>query len=155
AVSLRCEYLVSPLAVDAREPRLSWVITSPLRGARQTAYHLIGASSLSQLAANRGDLWDTGKVASNQTIQITYQGKPLASRQACFWKVRVWDQNDKPSAWSQPSRWTMGLLEPGDWSAKWVGDKLPSVDNVAATILRREFQLTARATRAVVYASAL
>ncbi|HKQ09185.1 MAG TPA: glycoside hydrolase family 78 protein [Blastocatellia bacterium] len=153
--ALRCEYLVSPLAVEARAPRLSWTIESNQRGAKQTAYHILVASSASLLAANRGDLWDTGKVASNQTIQIAYQGKPLASRQACFWKVRIWDQNDKPAAWSQPARWVMGLMEPGDWSAQWIGDKLPSVENVAATMLRREFELTAKPQRAIVYASAL
>src|SRR3954465_14296933 len=76
--SLRCEYLVSPLAVEAREPRLSWMIESTRRGARQTAYHILVASSASLLAANRGDLWDSGKVASNQTIQVAYQGKLLA-----------------------------------------------------------------------------
>ncbi|HJQ24277.1 MAG TPA: glycoside hydrolase family 78 protein [Blastocatellia bacterium] len=153
--ALRCEYLVSPLAVEAREPRLSWMLESHQRGVKQTAYHILVASSARLLAANRGDLWDTGKVTSNQTIQIAYQGKPLASRQQCFWKVRIWDQTDKPTAWSQPARWMMGLMERGDWSAQWIGDHLPSVENVAATMLRREFELTARPTRAIVYASAL
>src|SRR5256714_6157667 len=153
--ALRCEYLVSPLAVETREPRLSWTVESNQRGAKQTAYQILVASNANHLAANRGDLWDTGKVASNQTIQIAYQGKPLASRQACFWKVRIWDQDDKPSQWSQPARWRMGLMQRGDWSAQWIGDKLPSVETVAATMLRREFTLTARPKRAIVYASAL
>src|SRR4051812_47195750 len=84
AVSLRCEYLVTPLAIDTREPRLSWMIESGARGAKQTAYQVIVASSASNLAADKGDLWDTSKVASSQTIQIAYQGKPLGSRQECF-----------------------------------------------------------------------
>jgi alpha-L-rhamnosidase len=155
AVSLRCEYLVTPLAVDTREPRLSWTIESEARGAKQTAYQVIVASSANNLAADKGDLWDTGKVASSQTIQIAYQGKPLQSRQECFWKVRVWDQSDKPSRWSQPARWMMGLMESADWSAQWVGDKLPSVETVAATMLRREFKLAAKPQRAIIYASAL
>src|SRR5262245_50059280 len=92
---LRCEYLVDPLAIDTREPRLSWTIESAARGARQSAYQIIVASDAGALAADKGDLWDTGKVASNQTIQIEYKGKPLSSRQQCFWKIRVWDQNDK------------------------------------------------------------
>jgi alpha-L-rhamnosidase len=153
--ALRCEYLVSPLAVETREPRLSWTVESNQRGAKQTAYQILVASNANHLAANRGDLWDTGKVPANQTIQIAYQGKPLASRQACFWKVRIWDQNDKPSQWSSPARWVMGLMARGDWSAQWIGDKLPSVETVAATMLRREFTLTARPKRAIVYASAL
>jgi alpha-L-rhamnosidase len=144
-----------PLAVDTREPRLSWQIESNARGARQTAYQIIVATTAASLAANKGDLWDTGKVASNETIQIAYQGKPLQSRQQCSWKVRVWDQNDKASSWSKPARWSMGLMEPADWSAKWVGDKLPSVENISATMLRREFKLSSRPKRAIVYASAL
>ena len=153
--SLRCEYLVSPLAVDTREPRFSWTIESGARGAKQTAYQIIVASSANNLAANKGDLWDTGKVASSQTIQIAYRGKPLGSRQECFWKVRVWDQNGKASAWSKPAQFKMGLLELPDWSAEWIGDKLPSVETVAATMLRREFNLAARVKRAIIYSSAL
>ena len=155
ASSLRCEYLTDPLSIDTREPRLSWQVESNTRGARQIAYHIIAATTAAGLAANKRDLWDTGKVASNQTIQIAYQGKPLQSRQRCFWKVRVWDQNDKASSWSETAQWSMGLMEPADWAAKWVGDKLPSVENVSATMLRREFKLSSRAKRAIVYASAL
>ncbi|MFL6215042.1 MAG: glycoside hydrolase family 78 protein [Blastocatellia bacterium] len=155
AASLRCEYLVAPLAVEAREPRLRWAVESNVRGAKQTAYQIIVAGSAANLAADKGDLWDTGKVASSETIQILYQGKPLASRQECFWKVRLWDQRGQPSRWSQPSRWMMGLMDAGDWSAQWIGDKAPSVDNVAATMLRREFTLSIKPKRAIVYASAL
>ena len=155
ASSLRCEYLVKPLSIDTREPRLSWQIESKTRGAKQTAYQIIVATTAANLTASKGDLWDTGKVGSNQTIQIAYQGKPLQSRQQCFWKVRVWDQNSKPSPWSKPALWTMGLIDPSDWSAKWIGDKQPSVENVSATMLRREFTLPSRARRAIVYSSAL
>lgn len=151
----RCEYLIDPLAIDTRDPRLGWQVESNTRGARQTAYQIIAATNTASLAANKGDLWDTGKVASNETIQIAYQGKPLQSRQRCFWKVRVWDQNGQASSWSERAQWAMGLMEPADWSAKWVGDKLPSIDNVSATMLRREFKLSSRPTRAIVYASAL
>ena len=155
ASSLRCEYLINPLAVDTPEPRLSWQIESNSRGVSQSAYQIIVASNAAALASNKGDLWDTGKISSNQTIQIAYQGKPLASRARCFWKVRVWDQNGRASTWSNPAQWAMGLMHSADWSAKWIGDKLPSIDNVSATMLRREFKLTSRAKRAIVYASAL
>src|SRR6185295_14363978 len=74
AVALRCEYLTAPLAIERRAPRLDWRIESAARGVRQTAYQIIVASSAASLAAGKGDLWDTGKVASSQTIQIDYQG---------------------------------------------------------------------------------
>ena len=153
--TLRCEYLVSPPAIDVREPRLSWTIESDVRGAKQSAYQILVAGSEAALNANRGELWDPGKVASSRTIQIDYRGRPLQSRQECFWKVRVWDQNDHPSPWSRSARWQMGLIEPSDWSARWIGDRSPSVENVSATTLRREFKLPARVKRAIVYASAL
>jgi alpha-L-rhamnosidase len=152
---LRCEYLVDPLAIDTREPRLSWVIEGDARGARQSAYQILVASDVAGLAADRGDLWDTGKVDSGRTIQIEYGGKPLVSRRQCHWKVRIWDQNGNPSAWSTPARWAVGLLEPADWSAKWIGDAAPSAENVAATMLRRPFKLAAKPKRAVIYATAL
>ena len=60
-------------------------------------------------------------MTSDQSIQVRYAGKALASEQECFWKVRVWDEQGKPSAWSQPARWTMGLLKPSDWHGKWIG----------------------------------
>ena len=82
--SLRGEYLSDPLSIDTPEPRLSWQITSNTRGAIQTAYQVIVATSAANLTANKGDLWDTGKVPSNQTIQIVYQGKPLESRRRVF-----------------------------------------------------------------------
>jgi len=153
--SLRCEYLVNPGAIDARQPRLSWISDSSVRGARQTAYQILVSGTPEGLAANRGDLWDTGKVASDESIQIAYGGKALRSRQRCYWKIRVWDQAGKASAWSRPAQWAMGLLEQSDWSAKWIGDKLPSVENVAATMLRRTFKLPANVKSATVYATAL
>ncbi len=118
---LRCEYLVDPLGLEERAPRLSWIVESGERGQRQTAYRLVVASSEALLKKESGDLWDTGKVASDETIGTAYQGKPLASHQQCFWKVKVWDKDGKESPWSKPAMWSMGLLTPGDWKAEWIG----------------------------------
>ena len=124
---LRCEYRVNPLGIDVTAPRLSWEMNDVNRGAKQTAYQIMVASTRENLAAEKGDLWDSGKVASNQSSQIVYAGKPLVSRTQCFWQVRIWDAVGKPSAWSEPAMWTMGLLNPDDWQAKWIGhDKEPS-----------------------------
>ncbi|HWX20290.1 MAG TPA: glycoside hydrolase family 78 protein [Candidatus Binatia bacterium] len=121
---LRCEYLKDPLGIDAPHPRLGWVLESDKpgsRGQRQSAYQIVVAGSQKQLDANRPDLWDTGKVNSDRSIHVPYGGRPLVSEQECFWKVRVWDQAGKASAWSQPAHWSMGLLSPSDWQAKWLG----------------------------------
>ncbi|MCF7731317.1 MAG: glycoside hydrolase family 78 protein [Akkermansiaceae bacterium] len=118
--SLRCEYLVNPSGIQVTRPRLSWTIESTVRGERQTAYQILAASSAKLLEEDKGDLWDSGKVAGDATHQIVYSGSKLASRASGFWKVRSWDKDGKPSAWSQPAAWTVGLLEASDWSAKWI-----------------------------------
>jgi hypothetical protein len=94
-VDLRCEYLVNPLGIDTPQPRLFWKLASPDRGARQTARHLLVASSEELLRRGEGDLWDSGKVASDQAVFVLYAGRRLMSRQRCYWKVRVWDQNGR------------------------------------------------------------
>ncbi len=118
---LRCEYRENPLGVDARSPRLSWQLQSKERGQRQTAYHILVASSPDLLKRDRGDLWDSGRVDSDETIQVHYAGKPLGSRQQCYWKVQAWDRDGRPSAWSAPAIYEMGLLSPSDWQdASWI-----------------------------------
>ncbi|MGO9110817.1 MAG: family 78 glycoside hydrolase catalytic domain [Thermoguttaceae bacterium] len=117
---LRCEYLKDPKGIDTAAPRLSWVIRSQHRGQRQTAYQLLVAASPAALKGDQGDVWDSGKVVSDETAQIVYAGRPLASRQICYWKVRAWDGDGQPSPWSRPARWEMGLLKPTDWSAQWI-----------------------------------
>ncbi|HLK66226.1 MAG TPA: family 78 glycoside hydrolase catalytic domain [Bryobacteraceae bacterium] len=121
---LRCEYRSNPMGIDVVEPRLSWTLASTnpkARGLYQTAYRILVASSEQELAAGHGDLWDTNKVASDQSIQVVYHGHPLTSRAAAYWKVQVWDQDGQPSEWSQPAQWSMGLLRPEDWHGAWIG----------------------------------
>ena len=122
---LRTEYKVNPLGIDVRLPRLSWIVKSDQRGQRQTAYQVLVASSAERLEAGQGDLWDSGKVSSGATTAVVYTGMALASRTVCYWKVRVWDARGQNSAWSEPARWSMGLLENGDWQAQWVGYDRP------------------------------
>ena len=117
---LRCESLVDPLGIGEPAPRLSWIGESARRAEVQSAYQILVAAAPETLAKDQGDLWDSGKVATADSAHVAYAGKPLASRVACFWKVRVWDRDGNPSAWSEPARWTMGLLTPQDWQARWI-----------------------------------
>ncbi|BDI30731.1 hypothetical protein CCAX7_27820 [Capsulimonas corticalis] len=121
--NLRCEYRVDPLGVDARRPRLSWTIEGGgARGARQTAFQVLAATSPELLAQGRGDLWDSGRVKSDWSSGLAYAGKPLTSRTRCYWKARVWDQNGEATPWSEAALWTMGLLNGSDWKADWISD---------------------------------
>ncbi len=160
--ALRCEYRVNPLGIDEPQPRLSWRVESIARCARQTAYQIIVASNLALLAKNSGDLWDSAKIESSQTVNVVYAGKPLASQQQCFWKVCAWDENGR-AHWSQPASWTMGLLQPELWKADYISfrDTKPVWKDASKLFLppahqfRKEFTAAKRVKRATVYATAL
>ena len=122
-VELRCESSLAPLGVDSNLPRLSWQMRSDEIGQRQTAYRILAASSSGMLEQDRGDLWDSGKVTSSDSINVIWKGKTLASSQQVFWKIQLWNRKDKPTGWSAPTAWTMGILNDKDWgSAQWITD---------------------------------
>ena len=153
--ALRCEYLTNPLNVDVAKPRLSWIIESRERGVLQTAYEVLVASTQKLLDQNHGDLWESGKVQSDQSNQVLYAGSPLGSRAACFWKVRVWDNHDHTSNFSKPAMWRMGLLANSDWKARWIGLKAePSADLRPAPYVRKEIAVTKTIRRALAYITA-
>ncbi|MBP7506115.1 MAG: alpha-L-rhamnosidase N-terminal domain-containing protein, partial [Prolixibacteraceae bacterium] len=120
---LRCENLLNPRAIDAVQPRLSWtgIPGKNERGQYQTAYEIRVAGSREDVLTGNHLLWQTGKVFSRNSQNIRYAGKPLASRQECWWQVRVWDRRDRVSPWSVPACWGMGMMESSDWQAQWIG----------------------------------
>src|SRR5579871_3144327 len=91
--NLTCEYRTNPLGIDVLAPRLSWQLQSNHEGARQTAYRIFAASDPAKLADGQADLWDSGKVESDQSVQVVYGGKRPVSRQRVYWKVAVWDES--------------------------------------------------------------
>lgn len=122
---LRCEYRVNPLGIDETSPRLSWQVASKERGQRQTAWQVLVSDSPMRLEYDAGNIWDSGKVAGSDTTANVYDGKALTSGEVCYWKVRVWDKNDKVSEWSAPAAWSMGLLDQNEWRGDWIGyDKM-------------------------------
>lgn len=147
---LRCEYLVNPRGLDTPQPRLSWRLQSLERGEKETGFQVLVASTWENLRANRGDLWDSGRVDSDQSIQVEYGGKALRSRQTCFWKVRVWDKEGKISLYSDPSFWEMGLLRPEDWHGRWIA-RDTDTNAVSAPLLRRAFNLEGKVAQARLY----
>lgn len=117
---LLCEYLDGPGVVDTPRPRLFWHLESDERGQGQTAWQVLVASSRAILDADRGDLWDSGRVGGSGSTHVEYAGRPLSSRQRCHWKVRIWDARGKVSRWSDAATWRMGLIEAGDWRSEWI-----------------------------------
>lgn len=161
---LRCEYLEDPEAVENPRPRLFWQLESDERGQHQTAWQVLVASSPRFLREDRADVWDSGCVAGEATTHVEYAGPPLASRQRCYWKVRVWDRHGRVSRWSDVARWTMGLLQPEDWQAEWISFRDPDPLHAERERLhlpparhyRRSFVVPDRPLRrATLYATAL
>ena len=161
--ALRCEFRINPAGLDVLQPRLSWILTSEQRGEQQKAFQVLAASSAEGLEHNGGDLWDSGKVLSDQTIEIIYQGKPLSSRSRVWWKVRVWGKSNRVSDWSAPAQWSMGLLNQGDWRAQWIADPAATSNaNAAVTntslpaiLMRKSFRLDQPFKNATAYVTAL
>jgi alpha-L-rhamnosidase len=109
--ALTCEHRTDPAGIDARVPRLGWKLAPrdpEARGLRQSAYQVLVARDEARLAAGSGDLWDSGSVESDDTLDVEYGGLPLASGTRCFWKVRVWDRDSVASGWSPVARFSLG-----------------------------------------------
>jgi alpha-L-rhamnosidase len=123
-VQLRCEAMTDPIGIATTTPRLSWKLAPASKGMRnlsQSGYRILVGK-----APDQSDLWDSGKVDSNETFDVKYAGKPLDSGQLCWWKVQVWDQDGKASDWSAPAKWSVGLVSKEDLKAEWIGYDAPS-----------------------------
>ena len=170
-VRLCCEHLVDPVGVDSPAPRLSWLVESPERGERPSAYHVLVASSPGTLALDQGDLWDTGKTGATGLPAVEYAGRPLPSCARIFWKVRWWDREGRAGDWSRPATFVTGLMKPDGWNADWIaprrgaefrskgsvllGHAGPDETQACAAYLRAEFELKRRATLALIFVSGL
>jgi alpha-L-rhamnosidase len=161
--NLTCEYFTNPIGLDVRQPRLSWKASAAQRGARQTAYQILVAESPAVLEASvagrtaAGVLWDTGKVTSDASVHVPYAGAALQPGQRCYWRVRVWDENDAASDWSEIAFWEMGLLDSANWQADWI---TPDWDEDGswpqpAPLLRRSFSAGSGIVAARIYATSL
>ena len=141
--ALRCDYLVNPLGLDVSVPGLSWKLEDPRRGATQKAYQIQVGSQ-----PGNADVWDSGKVISDQCVNVAYGGPALASGTRYHWRVRVWDKDGVPTSFSPAAWWETGILNPSHWKAQWIGI------HSSAALVRRAFTITKQVKRARVHASA-
>ena len=122
---LKVEHLENPIQLDIERPRLSWKIRTAdpeARNIQQRSYRVLVASSEQLLATDKGDLWDSGRIESPQSVLVQYEGQQLVSRQTCYWKVRITDNQGSESDWSDVAKWEMALLDPAEWSgSQWIG----------------------------------
>lgn len=142
---LKCEYLTNPLGIDVARPRFAWILNHLERAEGQTAYQVLVSSTLDSLNHDQGDQWDSGKVSSEDSSQVVYQGRRLTSGRMYYWKVRFWDIQDRASAYSAPAHFEMALLSPQEWRGEWI----------TGNELRKGFRLEGRIARARLYVTAL
>lgn len=161
-LALRCEYRANPLGLDEASPRLSWQVDDPRRGAVQSAYQILVADAPKSLDDGSGNVWDSGKVDSDESIHVAYGGPALESGKRYWWKVRTWDAFGQPSPYSDAAWWEMGLLDPDKWSARWITVAAAPDNGVAdqpkprrSVCVRDEFTLKHKPVRARAYASGL
>ncbi|MGE5518344.1 MAG: family 78 glycoside hydrolase catalytic domain, partial [Candidatus Dadabacteria bacterium] len=117
--NLLTEHLQDPIGLDVAQPRFSWQLISNARNVMQTAYEIrVGSST--DLSNSKNIIWAPGKIASGQSLYLPYNGKELETGKRYYWQVRVWDNHQQASRWSEPAFWQMGLLHPSDWKAHWI-----------------------------------
>lgn len=158
-INLTCEYLNNPIAIENLQPKLAWQIDGSNKNIQQSAYSILVSSDSTQLKQNIGDFWNSGKVKSTQSNHIIYQGKPIKSGTKLYWKVMVWDNQNKQSSWSKINNWSMGLLSPSDWKGKWIGafenPYLDSSITYPSPFFRKEFNVSKTIKSAIAHVSGL
>ncbi len=161
---LKCDGRVDPLGVQTGTPKFSWVPVAArpgLRGLSQRAFEVLVATSRRKLAGNDGNMWASGRVKTASGLRHAYGGKPLLAHTTYWWKVRLWSGNGDASAWSAPQSFTMGLLRPGDWVAKWItaGEKVlggnPVKSARALPVFRQDFRIHGQVKQALLFISGL
>ncbi len=153
--NLRTEYKRNPLGLGTKKPRLSWELNTEKRAALQVAYHVRCAKTIFDLEHDENLLWDTGRVESEQSLQIEYDGKELGSGDRVYWMLKVWSNHGEESGWTKPEWFEIGLLHESDWKAQWIEPNLDEdvSKSTPAAYLRKQFAPQKSVQKATVYAT--
>ena len=152
---LKTDHLVAPLGIDDPTPVISWIDVGGEQAQMQDAYQVLVASSPKKLNDTDADLWNSGKVRSDD-MAVQYAGKALASGKRAWWKVRVWSKTDDDYSESKPTFWESGILNRDDWKAQWIAlpDSLQTEGARPSPFLRKDITIPAGVTSARAYVSA-
>lgn len=155
-IYLKVEYQKNPINIDTQTPRFSWIVNDSTRGALQTAYQILVSTDTLSLSKNKANLWDSKKVLSGQSALVEYTGPVMNPATTYYWKVRTWDKEDKPSAYSGVASWKMGLLSNADWQSKWIAAEKDEYETPLRSVyMRGSVDLPQPVKSATIYASGL
>jgi alpha-L-rhamnosidase len=168
-VALQCEQLTNPQGIDIRHPRLSWQLPADGKDIHQTAWQILVASTPELLSKDKGDCWTSSKMENDQSRMIPYAGVALRSGHTYYWKVHIWSTATSiggaavtSESWSASFQWSMGLLDPADWKAKWIGydggfpwDSVSKFSRLSARYFRKEFRQSTPIKKATLYIAGL
>lgn len=160
--NLQTENIVNPVGIDVTSPIFGWTVSSTERNQKQIGYEIIVSDNLTSIKSKKGNVWTTGKISSNNTINISYGGTPLQSARRYYWRVKVYDSNGKASEWSEVAFFETAMLRAQDWTAKWISDgsKNPADDKDAygedrMPLFRKTFRTVKKIHYARLYISGL
>ena len=151
---LRCENLTDPVGIDTDVPHFSWKLSSIKNGTKQKAYRLLVASDSLLIEKGQADLWDTGKVGSAQSLMVAYRGKSLPARTQAYWKIGVWDEKSRQPVWSSIASFSIGLLEPSDWTGSYIGFPCDA-GNPESPLLRKQFDINGPVGKTILHVNSL
>src|SRR5690606_16767220 len=117
----KCEYLSNPLGIDEQHPRFTWQIESQGRGCSQKVYQLVVGTEQGEVAAGKGDVWQSGSVGS-AVVPAVYGGTELQPFTRYYWSVRIQDETGQWSDWSPVAFFEMGLMDQRNWKGQWISD---------------------------------
>jgi alpha-L-rhamnosidase len=161
-LNLKTEYKTNPIGISELHPRLSWELVSTEKNVRQIAWQIRAALSEKDLKSGKNLVWNSGKVVSEKSLNNTYEGRALKSRDKIFWQLKIFT-NKGETSWSKVNSFEMGFLAETDWKASWIGldkvfegDTLAKHSRLAARYVRKEFQTANKAIKkATIYISGL
>lgn len=156
-VSPTVEYRSCPVVIGVDSPVFGWRLEGGKK-TMQSSYRIVVSSSEANLKAGVYDIWDSGLVASTESVAVPYGGAPLKSRANVWWKVFV--TAGRSRAVSAPQSFHVALLDQRDWQAKWIGgecpeDVLTGHVKIPARYLRKVFRLSDVPASAYLYISGL
>ncbi len=150
---LLCNNLSNPTGTSISGLQFSWQLQSDKRNITQTAYEIKVAGDLSHLSKQKKLEWNSGKILSDESVHINYKGSELQPAKKYFWQVRVWDNNNKPSAWSSPAFFQTALNK-DDWEAKWITPGFTDTVGQPSPMFRKQFTADKKIRSAAIFITA-